>query len=699
VCARPLLCALPLLCGVLLAAGGCRDASLVHVVEEVDAAERLDFGSVWVGAQAEHAVEVRNPGRATRTLRVTATPPFSVDGEALVLAPGEARALPVRFTPGMPGAHAGRLTLQGAQVARAVSLTGEGRAPPACAPSDACRSVRFDPASGACVETHAGDGTPCEDACLGAGARCEAGRCVGAARACDDGNACTSDGCSSAEGGCVHTPLACAAPAEACRAAFCDPARGCGVTDAPDGTACGGPVRCGAREVGACLAGGCRQVEAPPGAGCPPAPCEEGADGAPGVLQRAWSHPLPRGVQPGALFADGRGTLFYLEYSGPWPGRATLVSRTPQGRERFRVALPARPQSWVLRMVGEVLLLQSGDAVEARAPDTGAALWAVSLRELGARLEGRAMPDDTLGAHWARVGPGVLGARLSVYPSAPLASRVWLLHLSARDGGLLVARAGPDHSWADWASGVVVDRGGHLYSALNVGHGRRLERYGPDLGPAYSAPLPEGTSVGGLSVGDGVVVRWGSDPAPQGPVMARHTLDAPTGAPLWTEPARSTPALLQDGRAASLVQGEDGAPLRLEVHEARSGAPLWTRDFPGHGDNGGPFWASESGALLVGLHTVRCPPAPGGGETCAAAVLLRAFDGRDGAPLWACTTVGNPGSRNAGVLGPGQWAVWEAASGGAYALVSYALPGWDLSSTGWPQAGGGPEGQWRERGP
>lgn len=76
---------------------------------------------------------------------------------------------------------------------------------PKCgAPSGPCRAVNVDPQTFTCVETPQPDGAACDSTCV-LGGSCQAGACVGPARSCDDGNACTIDVCSPATG-CSSTP-------------------------------------------------------------------------------------------------------------------------------------------------------------------------------------------------------------------------------------------------------------------------------------------------------------------------------------------------------------------------------------------------------------------------------------------------------------------------------------------------------------
>jgi hypothetical protein len=96
-----------------------------------------------------------------------------------------------------------------------------------CAPADEpCRENRCLPETGACELAVLADGSACDDddACT-TGDTCQAGECAGAARDCDDQNACTADSCDAATGECLNTARDCD-DQNACTADSCDAATG-----------------------------------------------------------------------------------------------------------------------------------------------------------------------------------------------------------------------------------------------------------------------------------------------------------------------------------------------------------------------------------------------------------------------------------------------------------------------------------------
>jgi len=142
--------------------------------------------------------------------------------------------------------------------------------------------------AGHCQSIAAPNGTACNDGNVCNGAEtCQAGRCTaGAPVNCDDGNACTTDGCDPILGQCTHLslpgccttnsdcadrdactinerceagacvsdPLVCDAAAP-CTRAVCDPRVGCTTHPLPDGTACVASDPCGQNSV--CTGGIC----------------------------------------------------------------------------------------------------------------------------------------------------------------------------------------------------------------------------------------------------------------------------------------------------------------------------------------------------------------------------------------------------------------------------------------------------------
>ena len=286
----------------------------VSAGEVVVSAERLDFPETYVGFSSRLVLGLRNEARSARTVTATVGAPFRVEPSELTLPGGSTGELTLLFQPTAVGSRADLLRLTVDAAAAELPLAGTGLAVARCEALP-CKESRFNPASGRCVAAPVADGTGCDgaDLCL-VNARCQAGQCVGEARRCDDGNACTLDACDPGTG-CVHSDRAssCAVPQDPCKAPLCDPVAGCTVVDAADGTRCG-TIDCVTANI--CLAGSCRAVAPPDGFTCAVAsPCQ--AKGVcqsqvcvrppPQPLVPAWTPQLAAGRLPPLLGSQRRG--------------------------------------------------------------------------------------------------------------------------------------------------------------------------------------------------------------------------------------------------------------------------------------------------------------------------------------------------------------------------------------------------------
>lgn len=243
-------------CAITLALVGCGVSSLDPVRREVFVSTtELDFGEVYLGTSAQLSLEVSNGGRSTHLVELSLPAPFEAPRQ-LEVPGGSSAQLLISFTPPEPGVFTAPLVI-GAQT---VAVRGTGLAIPQCqAPSNGCLTSAFELSARQCVERPRPDGAACTTRCVPSGL-CSLGVCAGAFASCDDGNPCTDDACSEAEG-CVHTPAQCPAdPDNPCRAGLCDPQRGCGFTAARDGTICG-RRNCQANTIPVCIAAQC--VERP----------------------------------------------------------------------------------------------------------------------------------------------------------------------------------------------------------------------------------------------------------------------------------------------------------------------------------------------------------------------------------------------------------------------------------------------------
>ncbi len=365
---------------------------------------QLDFPVTLVGGSTSLRAELTNPSRASQIVPVQVPAPFA-GPSSLEVPGGETVSFELLFLPTTVGAFSKTVTVGAGQASLRLELTGTATAPVTCAPAPAaCRAMK-PTAEGTCVEVDAVEDSACSTPCIEAGV-CRQGRCLGAARSCDDGNACTDDACAE-ETGCVHPATTCAFPSNPCQAPSCDARTGCGITEVVDGTACG-PNTCVTAKV--CVTGECREVSAPEGSTCAPATpcrsegrCQQGRCAQPQAtpLRPAWSYQSAGGalVFPGV--GDRSGNVFWLENIG---STTWLVSVAFDGTERFRTRMAGVPNEGStyptpmspLMLVSDtqlILLLRDagssttgGHRVEARSAIDGTLQWSRSRADFVATL-------------------------------------------------------------------------------------------------------------------------------------------------------------------------------------------------------------------------------------------------------------------------------------------------------------------------
>lgn len=371
--------------------------------------------------------------------------------------------------------------------------------PPAqtCTPSGPCRLAEFDAETGRCVERAVGDGAACAGGACLVDARCMAGACIGEAVACDDGNACTLDGCDPARGCIDFGPAsACPEPTEPCRARTCDPTTGCGEAIAPDGSPCSAVAD---RPAGGCIAGVCEPsvtTEACASA-CWPG-CAPGSTTGP-----LWTY-RPADPQTEVLFgavADEAGNLFWRE-RGP-DGACELLSMNIEGSERFRVASPCRGYELGALLRGSLAVFRDASGVVAHDSRDGQIAWTIGVRPPAGCTRGSsvmAASDDTLFLVWT---DGCSNENRSWSRHAVTAARL-------SDGALRFEHAaGQFTDNIGVMPTIVVDRAGNAYARFANG------RYGSaHLGIAGDGTLlweevhDEGRSWPVASIGERVFRFW-----------------------------------------------------------------------------------------------------------------------------------------------------------------------------------------------
>ena len=263
---------LPLVCiASLWGCESCNDAELTQLHPLIaSSVDRVVFADTFVGASEVSTVRISNPGtRATRISRIV------VEGEGFSLLetpprglePGASESMTITFSPRVSGTHQGEMqVLSDAEndPVLSVILSGQGLDPDDCDDGNECTDERFDPTTGVCVRSFPARGCDDGNVCT-ENDRCDNGDCVGFAKTCSDGIACTVDACD-AEVGCVFFPdnTACSDD-DPCTLDTCG-REGCENGPAPDGTPCGRIVQC--EVVDLCVAQLCVPVAIPDGSPC-----------------------------------------------------------------------------------------------------------------------------------------------------------------------------------------------------------------------------------------------------------------------------------------------------------------------------------------------------------------------------------------------------------------------------------------------
>ncbi|MFT3839206.1 MAG: hypothetical protein QM723_19650 [Myxococcaceae bacterium] len=221
----------------------------------------LDFGTLYVGASKTLPVHVVNPNLTATMFHTDPPAPFGPPMELAISGGGDIN-VDVTFTPTAAGTFNGTVKFETTSVA----LTGVALAPLDCGMPDICHTRTFDPDAGTCSDEVSDDGTDCTAgfACF-ATAHCQQGQCLGTTTTCDDHSLCTTDVCGSLGCGHVDNTASCPQPADPCQIPTCEPATGCGVGPAPDGTECGARD-CTTAHV--CVSGACQVRPAPQTLGC-----------------------------------------------------------------------------------------------------------------------------------------------------------------------------------------------------------------------------------------------------------------------------------------------------------------------------------------------------------------------------------------------------------------------------------------------
>src|SRR5438445_785318 len=158
---------------MVLAVVACRAAPLDRVESTWNVVpESLTFAATPVGVTSGAALEVHNESRAPVLLSLQSAGPFDFP-RALRVEGGNTARIAVTFTPDREGAFDAQLAVRESEGhQQMIAIAGSGRVL-------------------TCAD---GDDVSCADPCL-VQLHCVSERCVGEARDCSDGDACTIDAC------------------------------------------------------------------------------------------------------------------------------------------------------------------------------------------------------------------------------------------------------------------------------------------------------------------------------------------------------------------------------------------------------------------------------------------------------------------------------------------------------------------------
>ncbi|MFT3841966.1 MAG: hypothetical protein QM723_33550 [Myxococcaceae bacterium] len=374
---------------LLLACGG----KLASTAGDVSAPGGVTFPQGWVGYPVTAPLVLTNGSSSPRSLHLELPDRFTVDSNDLTLQGGEARTVALTFSPAEPGAYELEAHVSG-ELTATVHLSARANLPPKCESTNSCVTLTFDPKSGTCAGTAAPDGSTCNDPCIEDGV-CLKGVCMGGAKSCDDGNACTADACGA--DGCVHQDLSlsCPHPSDPCQAAYCDPMKGCLSNTVPDGTSCG-PNDCATAHI--CIAGTCQQRPAPDGSLCATASLCQGAGYCHGgscdqpaatTLTPKWTYRSPvTSSSVGDVAADAQGNLYLTQYlescnvcevEAPGP-ICQVVSLDPGGNVRWIQQRADSCTRWAVDDVfGQLYVLENNNVIDALDLADGSVRWSVDV--------------------------------------------------------------------------------------------------------------------------------------------------------------------------------------------------------------------------------------------------------------------------------------------------------------------------------
>jgi hypothetical protein len=626
-----------------LALASCRDPSLIGARSDVQLTPSpLELPAVYPGQVSQAEVALQNAGTRTLKLRLAPLlPPFFSDALPTEAPPGEVRFI-VRFQQDVPGSYSQVLAGED-ELGRSLTTTlqVEVKTIPSCPTPVACQEVHFDVNEARCIESAIADGTGCEahNACL-LDAHCQAGRCLGTAVTCDDGNACTLDVCNAVTG-CETVPAAPCPGDGKCQLGVCDPQTGCGLKPANDGTVCGSTLTCDAADV--CIGGSCVVRDPPDNFVCAAAsPCQgEGrcqgstcVQAAATTLKASWTADattLPTGGVVPELHD------FTVEDTGELSVHgffARPVFRPNTATPLLGTTTARRCQQWNRRIVcADYPLEEDTGKVSVIDPATGVTVWTYDVTTSRPDFVTATAPGRLFMARMAALGSDRLAALFEGYPAGTPADtqcRVYFLVLLDASGTMLSAARLQD-PFLDVCNhphpfGFTADLSGNLYVAFSGSNiaSAPLEAQAPTLLMAFGRDglfrwkRQEAYAGGEVSVARGLLFVERGD-------AAHSTANGERRYPVFAGRAVIT--------AQALIPAPTQTPQALRGLDPASGAERWNTAVPF-----GLTFASDVLRLAEVKARPELPHEPavlsfveGSGTR-----FLWATRARDGASLWMC---------------------------------------------------------------
>jgi hypothetical protein len=609
--------------------------------------DQVDFGSIFIGQTAIAHATVRNDGLTTVSLQwTTPNEPFQMLDPPVHAMNGETDVV-LRVVPREPGSFNSVLAFDSDGIHQEIALTGTGMALPGC-PHSECTQAAFNVDTGTCVETPVADGLNCDDQgiCV-IGGTCQAGRCVGTPRSCDDGNACTVDVCN-ATTGCEHLPAPPCPGDGACMKGVCNPQTGCGMEPSDDGTACGPVQTCDAAQV--CIAGACVMRDPPDGYTCAQAsPCQGAGICAgskcvrdlPTTLHSNWDFDSYYAGDPDGgvteqlhdLVVEESGAVSLMGFFLTPPQLRANTPDTHPGAEG-----PARRcQMWNNRLLCEDYPAAVNGKISSIDMASGSTVWTFDIR--AARPDFVDLVSTIFMARMAVQGPDRLAALFEAYPKSnnPDATRYcrnYFLVVLDSSGNLVSAQ-----QLFDGVLDVCNHPHPYGYAADSVGN--LFISFSPTIGEP--APLIPGANTTVMSFTRDGVFRWKFND----PNLIGGELAVATGL-LYPENS-STAIMAATGQAAYSLAAPFGrlvvtqersvpAPViggsTLQGYEAGTSDQRWTHVL----DNGETFWSDQirlaNWAVKNGQRTVALTFTEKLGVK-----YLKAIDTHDGSEAFECPMI------------------------------------------------------------